>query len=185
MKKQNTPRPSRPPHARGRRWCVWVERAWLTSPNAWLTVLPTRGSHALGKRFVAGFLATRGFDVERCACDGADRLVNGARAALMFSTLESGSYKFQQLRDQNYAFALCLGISPFDAHCWVIPKRVVLAQWGKGRGLESQHAGKAGSDTAWLTVVPGNEPAWLRQCGGRLADAAALVAKTTGRKPLP
>ena len=104
---------------------------------------------------------------------------------MKFITLwKGGFYKFQQFRDQDYKFAVCLGVSPFDAHCWVIPKTVVLKQWGAGRGLESQHGGRAGGDTAWLTVTPGNEPAWLRKCGGRLSDAAAMIAKITGRRPL-
>ncbi|MBY0313756.1 MAG: hypothetical protein K2W85_16950 [Phycisphaerales bacterium] len=159
--------------------------AWQGSPFAWIKTRPSRQVGVIGEKLVAGWLATRGFDVVRSPDSQADRIINGARAEIKFSTLwKSGSYKFQQLRDQDYAFALCLGISPFDAHCWVIPKRVILAQWGKGAGLESQHGGRAGSDTAWLSVVPGDEPAWLRQCGGRLADAAALVAKASGRQPL-
>ncbi len=98
---------------------------------------------------------------------------------------KAGSYKFQQLRDQDYEFAVCLGVSPFDAHCWVIPKSVIMGQWGEGNGLESQHGGRVGTDTAWLSVRPGHEPEWLNECGGRLAGAAVLIAKITGRKPLP
>ena len=99
----------------------------------------------------------------------ADRIINGERAEVNFSTLwQGGFYRFQQLRDQYYTFAVCLGMSPFDAHCWVIPKTVIMAQWGAGNGLESQHGGQARKDTAWLSVVPGKELAWLRACGGRL-----------------
>jgi hypothetical protein len=140
----------------------------------------------IGEKLVAGWLATRGFDVVRSPDSEADRLINGKRAEVKFSTLwKGGFYKFQQLRDQNYDFAMCRGASPFDAHCWVIQKRVIMARWGKGRGLESQHGGRRGTDTAWLSVTPGEEPTWLRACGGRLAQAGGVIARLTGIKPLP
>lgn len=161
-------------------------KEWIGSPFAWIKTRPSRQIGVIGEKLVAGFLATKGFDVVRSPDSQADRIINGARAEVKFSTLwKGGFYKFQQLRDQDYKFAVCLGVSPFDAHCWVIPKTVIMEQWGAGNGLDSQHGGQAGTDTAWLSVVPGHEPQWLRQCGGRLGDAAALIVKLTGRKPLP
>ena len=47
--------------------------------------------------------------------------------AVISATLQG--YKFQQLRDQNYEFAICLGISPFSAHCWVLPKAEIMDRW--------------------------------------------------------
>jgi hypothetical protein len=45
-------------------------------------------------------------------------LINGHRVEIKFSTLwQEGIYNFQQIRDQNYEYAVCLGISPFEAHC--------------------------------------------------------------------
>jgi len=158
---------------------------WIGSPFAWIKSRPSRQVGVIGEKLVAGYLATKGFDVVRSPDSQADRIINGQRAEIKFSTLwKGGFYKFQQLRDQNYAFALCLGISPFDAHLWVIPKSVILKQWGVGVGLVSQHGGKAGRDTAWLTITPGNEPGWLRQSGGPLPVAVARIAALTGRKPL-
>lgn len=165
---------------------VEVDKAWAGSPFAWIKTRPSRQVGVIGEKMVAGYLATKGFDVTRSPDSQADRIINGARAEIKFSSLwRSGFYKFQQLRDQNYEFAVCLGVSPFDAHCWVIPKPVLMEQWGAGNGLEAQHGGKVGKDTAWLTVTPGHEPSWLQKCGGRLADAAQLIAQLTGQAPLP
>ena len=102
------------------------------------------------------------------------------------STLwEGGFYKFQQLRDQDYDFALCLGVSPFDAHCWVLPKRVLLEGWtSKATGITPQHGGSAGTDTAWLNVYPEGAPEWLNPWGGRLADAIDVISQITDQQPL-
>lgn len=159
---------------------------WTGSPFAWIKSRPSRQVGAIGEKLVAGFLAAKGFDVVRSPDAEADRLINGVRAEIKFSTLwRGGSYKFQQFRNQDYEFVICLGVSPFDAHCWAIPKHEVLRQWGAGKGLSSQHAGRQGTDTAWLDVQPAHEPAWLRACGGRLRDAAAQIARLTGTEPLP
>lgn len=54
------------------------------------------------------------------------RIIAGRRVEIKFSTLwESGLYTFQKIRDQNYEFVVCLRISPFDAHCWVISKSLI------------------------------------------------------------
>ncbi len=160
-----------------------AEDPWAGSPFAWITKCPSRSRGAIAERLVSGFLATKGLDVERSPDAEADRLVNGRRAEIKFSTLwRTHVYKFQQFRDQNYDFVICLGISTFDAHCWVIPKFVVLERWAQRDGLLPQHRGESGKDTAWLSVKPGEEPGWLRECGGRLAGAVALIEKLTGRK---
>jgi hypothetical protein len=93
------------------------------------------------------------------------------------------------LRDQNYAFAICLGISPFDAHCWVLPKAELLSRWkesiSQGRevdGIQPQHGGSDGRDTAWLTIDATSPPAWLSKHGGRMADAASFLGKNARRR---
>ena len=162
-----------------------ADEAWQGSPFAWIKKRPSRQVGAIGEKLVAGYLAAKGFDVVRSPDGEADRLVNGARAEIKLSTLwKNGSYKFQQLRDQNYEFVICLGLSPFDAHCWVLPKGVVLTQWDTG-GITSQHGGQAGRDTAWLHVHPDSVPLWLRDRGGTLSQAVPLIAEMTGQAPLP
>ncbi len=115
----------------------------------------------------------------------ADRVVAGHRAEIKMSTRwKVGSYRFQQLRDQNYRFAICLGISPFDAHLWALPKEVILERWRLG-DIATQHGGVAGTDTAWLSVRVDRPPAWLGEWGGCLSRAVRVIAEITGQEPLP
>lgn len=152
---------------------------WEGSPFAWIGPRPPRQKGALCERLVSSYLEARGFHIARSPDTEADRLVDGVRMEIKSSTLwEGGFYQFQQLRDQNYRFVLCLGISPFDAHCWAIPKGVVMERWRSG-AIASQHGGRRGKDTAWLKVTPGEAPGWLRKWGGSPAQAAAIVARLT------
>lgn len=161
---------------------VEEEIPWLESPFGWIKSRPSRQVGAIGERLVAGWLAAKDFNVRRSPDSDADRLIEEARVEIKFSTLwKNGVYKFQQLRDQRYDFAICLGLSPFDAHCWVLSKAEIMYQWREGGGIASQHGGAGGSDTAWLTVRPDSPPSWLIGKGGTLAEAAARVAELTGR----
>lgn len=155
--------------------------AWEGSPFAWMRSRPSRQRGKICEQLVAGWLAAKGFNVARSPDAEADRLIESKRVEIKSSTLwQAGFYKFQQFRDQRYDLAICLGISPFDAHCWVIPKATIMDQWKKRDGVEPQHGGRKGTDTAWLTVTPGQEPAWLRSWGGRLATAVNLLRELTG-----
>jgi hypothetical protein len=87
---------------------------------------------------------------------------------------ESGIYNFQQIRDQDYEYVICLGISPFDAHCWVISKDV-LRQYVIGH--TPQHTGRRGTDTFWLQVTVASPPEWLTAYGGSLAEAYEIMRK--------
>lgn len=160
------------------------EEAWSLSPFDWIRAKPSRQKGAIGEKLVSGYLACKGFDVTRSPDTEADRIIAGKRAEIKMSTLwETGLYKFQQLRDQNYDFAVCLGISPFDAHCWILPKNVILERWA-AEDIPSQHGGRSGSDTAWLSVRPDDVPEWLSEWGGTLSDAVELIARITDQTPL-
>lgn len=154
---------------------------WMGSPFAWIKTRPSRQVGAIGEKLVAGWLAARGFNVTRAGDSDADRVVEGKRVEIKFSTLwANGGYKFQQLRDQNYDVAVCLGVSPFDAHCWVIPKDDVIRLWKVDHKIASQHGGQDGADTAWIDVRPDQIPDWLRQYGGSLSAAMSALSKITG-----
>jgi len=76
-------------------------REWEGSPFAWIKTRPSRQVGAIGERLVAGWLAARGFNVTRSSDSDADRVIEGKRVEIKFSTLwANGGYKFQQLRDQ-------------------------------------------------------------------------------------
>lgn len=150
--------------------------AWEGSPFAWIITKPSRTIGAIGEKLVAGWCAAKGLDVVRAPNTDCDRVINGKRVEIKFSRLwQTGLFKFQQLRDQEYDFAVCLGISPFDAHCWVLPKSLIMEQWGRADGLPHQHGGMSGSDTVWLSVKPDSIQSWLVPCGGRLREAFRLI----------
>ena len=159
------------------------DKAWMGSPFGWIRIKPSRQRGKIGEDLIAGYLACKGFDVCRSPDVDADRIVGGKRAEIKMSMLwETGIYKFQQMRDQDYDFAICLGISPFDAHCWVLPKAVVIERWQAG-DIQSQHRGREGKDTAWISVRPVKEPDWINPWGGRLTDAVRLISRITGQDP--
>jgi len=146
---------------------------WVDSPFAWIKRRPSRQVGKIGEQLVAGWCAAKGLDVVASGDSEADRVIAGNRVEIKFSTLwQSGVYKFQQLRDQDYAFAICLGVSPFNAHCWVISKRALRLHV---IGHTPQHTGKGGTDTFWLSFKPTEPPEWLRTCGGGLADAFEIL----------
>jgi hypothetical protein len=148
--------------------------SWMGSPFAWIKLHSSRRRGKIGKQLVSGFLAAKGFDVARVKGSSADRLVNGCRE-IKFSTLwKTGAYKFQQIRDQDYTILICLGISPFDAHCWAIPRSALRRPLS---GFVGQRTGSAGKDTAWLSVNPATVHDWLSPYGGRLPDAMDSLKK--------
>lgn len=153
---------------------------WHGSPFKWIKSQPSRRVGKIGESLVSGWAAANGFDVARTGDSEADRLIHGYRVEIKFSTLwESGGYKFQQIRDQDYEYCFCLGVSPFDAHAWLFPKSA-LRQYVIGH--MGQHTGAQGADTAWLGFEVGHEFPWMQKYGGRLGDVKRILHQI-GRGP--
>ncbi len=154
---------------------VSADDRWTGSPFAWIRSRPSRQVGAIGEKLVSGWCAAKGLNVLRSPDSDADRIIEGPRIEVKFSTLwESGQYKFQQLRDQHYDAAICLGVSPFHAQCWVIPKSRLMEAWHRGEIL-TQHGGHSGQDTAWLSIDPLHPPHWLQEYGGTPANAFSTL----------
>ena len=154
--------------------------AWKNSPFEWILKLPSASKGRLGQRLVFQWSALKGLPVDKSPDSEADMLINGHRVEVKFSTLwKTGIYKFQQIRDQNYEFGVFLGISPFEAHCWVISKKI-LQEFVIGH--MGQHTGIAGKETAWLTVNPDNPPVWLSTSGGTLEQAFKVLKNLSSRR---
>jgi hypothetical protein len=154
--------------------------AWKESPFEWVLKLPPGSKGKLGKQLIFQWCALKGLSVDRCPDVEADMLINGHRVEVKFSTLwKVGIYKFQQIRDQNYEYSVCLGVSPSEAHCWVISKdilrRYVIGHMG-------QHTGVSGRETAWFPVDPNSPPSWLNPCGGTLHQAFLVLRSLSSRR---
>jgi len=149
--------------------------AWVGSPFAWILQTPSRTKGAIGEKLVAGWAASKGFDVVRSPNSDADRVINGHRIEIKLSTLwANGGFKFQQIRDQDYDYCFCLGISPFDAQAWLLPKDVLREEV---IGVMGQHTGAGGKDTAWLGFNEEQPYDWMKPYGGRLRAVARLIEK--------
>lgn len=158
--------------------------AWENSPFKWIKQRPSRSIGAIGEKIIASWLAMYDFNITRSPDSDADRIVEGKRVEIKFSTLwKSGDYKFQQLRDQNYDFVIMLGVSPNDAHCWVVPKQEILRLWKVEKKICSQHGGVSGSDTAWVNLTPDNTFMPLAEYGNSLRGALLSIAELTGYSP--
>lgn len=154
---------------------------WKESPFAWIKSLPSKTVGKIGEQIIERWCMAHNFDVRSSPDSDADRIINGLRVEIKFSTLwQSGIYKFQQLRNQAYDVVICLGISPFNVHCWVLSKRLILEKWKSGE-IRSQHGGGAGQDTAWIEVKPDNPHAWLTPRLGGPTAAIQLLRQFTNR----
>lgn len=148
---------------------------WQDSPFGWIKPYPSRTRGAIGEKLVAAWCAAKGLDVVKSPDSEADRIIEGYRFEIKFSTLwKSGIYKFQQIRDQNYDYLFALGISPYDAHAWVLPKSILHREV---IGRMGQHTGADATDTAWLSVRVGAEHKWLEPYGGSLATAREYLRR--------
>jgi hypothetical protein len=148
------------------------EAQWAGSPFAWILNCSSRQRGKIGEQLVAGWCAAKNLAVLPSQSGQHDRIIQGKKVEIKFSTLwENGSYTFQQIRDQDYDLLICLGISPFDAHGWICPKSVA---W---RNAPSQHGGRAGRDTKWVSFAPKAVPRWLAGYGGKLSSAFAILKK--------
>lgn len=148
---------------------------WAGSPFEWILSQPSRTRGAIGERLVAGWAATKGYDVTRPPNTQSDKVIHGHRIEIKFSTLwKNGIYKFQQIRDQQYDFCFCLGLSPFDAEAWLLPKSILQKHV---IGHMGQHTGASGTDTAWLSIHSGEPYEWMKPYGGRLQDVASIMSK--------
>jgi len=155
-----------------------VEDQWQSSPFGWIRARPSRQKGKIGEQLIAGWCAAKGLNVTRSGDAQADRVIEGRRVEIKFSTLwESGAYTFQQIRNQDYSHLICLGLSPFHAQCWVLPKEVAL------RRATGQHMGSAARDTAWLSFQAASPPSWLGRYGGTLGLAYSILEKWKGGSP--
>lgn len=155
------------------RYVASEDDPWIGSPFEWILHVPSRTKGAIGELLVSEWAHAKGLHVTRSSSSDADRVINGHRVEIKMSTRwKNGGFKFQQIRDQDYDFCLCLGISPFEVHAWLLPKDLLLEYV---IGHMGQHTGASGSDTAWLGFPVDTPYDWMRPFGDRLGHVEDLL----------
>lgn len=144
--------------------------AWEASPFRWIKSEPSRRVGAIGEKLVEAWAMHEGISVRAPLNTGHDRILDGVKIEVKFSTLwAGGGFTFQQIRDQDYDVAALLALEPLKTHLWFVPKHI-LFQHAVG-----QHTGASGTDTMWLRFESSAPPSWLREYGGRLSAAKAAL----------
>lgn len=151
---------------------------WEASPFMWIAkTRSSRRRDAIGEALVAAWATHAGLPVQPALNSGHDRRIDNLKVEVKLSTLwESGVFKFQQFRDQDYDVGILLGLEPQRAHLWVVPKEDL---WSDH--IPFQHGGKEGRDTKWLSFRPEATPEWLRPYGGMLPNACAALKEAKRR----
>jgi site-specific DNA-methyltransferase (adenine-specific) len=138
---------------------------WKGSPFEWVLQIPARQKGALGGRLVASWCASKGLPTDRSKGSSENLIINGNKLAIKFSTLwENGKYNFQQIRKDNSDYVLCFGISPTEAHCWILERDYAIS-----------HAKPQHKSEYWISFKPTNPPEWLRSSGGGLDQAYQVL----------
>ncbi|MFJ4262665.1 hypothetical protein ACIPYU_09480 [Paenarthrobacter nicotinovorans] len=142
---------------------------WNESPFRWVLAQPSATKGAIGRRLIQAWAYERGLRLRQTRVNNQYYLeLNSYLIQVKFSTLwDGGYYRFQQIRDHEYDYCLCLGLAPMDANAWLIPKYVLDTHVIGTRG---QHTGAGSGETWWFEATPGYEPLWLAECGGQLID---------------
>ncbi|MBF2761745.1 MAG: hypothetical protein ISN28_16040 [Ectothiorhodospiraceae bacterium AqS1] len=158
---------------------------WRCSSFSWFRDHPPARKSSICRKLISAWLRDEGFEVTPVKGKEADCEVNGFRVKIKLSMLwEQKRYVFQQIKDQNYDLMICFGISPFEAHAWVLSKSFVLEGWDKLPDFKTQHAGKSGKDTAWIHVDAGSPHEWLNEKGGDLSTALMVLRRELEAKNL-
>ncbi len=148
---------------------------WAGSPFEWIRKIPasrTRGK--AGELLAEAWLIRLGLRVAAASDAGHDRRVAGRKVEIKFSTpwraapSQTGSFRFQQIRDQDYEVALLLGLTPIRAQIWLVPKEELYVH------ATGQHGGAQGV-VRWLSFPANAPPKWLQPFGGELERAEGIV----------
>lgn len=144
---------------------------WDESPFKWVLTQPSATKGSIARRLVTAWANLHGIFPEQVSRDNQIYLeVNDALIQVKFSTLwDTGYYRFQQIRDRDYDYCLCLGLAPFDVNAWLIPKDILDTHV---IGTKGQHTGTGSGETWWLEVSPSGTETWLQEYGGQLNDVA-------------
>jgi hypothetical protein len=149
-------------------------REWPDSAFDWTLRVATGTRGAIGRQLAEAWIASMGIPTGRLSEYNRHYVLAwNYRIQVKTSTLwDSGNFRFQQIRDQNYDFLLCLGLMPTDVSAWLIPKQTVIEHLD---GVGGQHTGASARETLWMNPVPGANGTWIDEYGDQLSDVRQLL----------
>jgi 16S rRNA G966 N2-methylase RsmD len=148
-----------------------VNDLWKDSPFEWILQLPPRSKGKLARKLVTTWCLNNNLPIVKTSESSETLIINEVTYAVKFSTLwKSRIYQFQQIKVDGPEKILCFGISPFEAHCWILEKSKVQI-FGK-----KQHKGAQDAEY-WVEIDPSHQEEWLLDAGGTLSKALSILKK--------
>ena len=158
---------------------------WMGSPFEWIKLCPERAQSIIGEKIVSSWLALHDFNIERSADSESNRVIEGKRVVVKFSTQgKDGDYVFHQIKDGQYDFVIFFGIAPDDAHCWIVPKFDLLRICRTGETPMSK--AKTVTDACVhlnLERIMTDQDEAFSKYGNGLHDALVSISRLTGYTP--
>lgn len=147
---------------------------WEDSPVKFIHTLPPATKGSLGRKIAEFWAQNNGYEARIEYVDKQHYvLIDGCRFQVKMSTpWDTGTYRFQQIRDTDFDCGFFIGVSAHDIHVWIIPKEVLDTHV---IGSLGQHTGQDASDTWWLEVNVNAVPAWLEEYGAQLSDSKRII----------
>ncbi len=155
------------------------DKAWEGSPFDWFRKKASSTKGKIGRDLAASLLEAAEFAVSRVGVGlKANRKTIRIKLSLMWG---AGGFTFEQIRETDFDFLLCLGLYPDSAYGWLIPKSELLVDGvlQDREGLKGQHGGQDDPNDFWITAVdPENIYPWLEPYGGTI-DVLMKVIKNS------
>lgn len=126
--------------------------AWSSSPFEWLRRLPAAQQADAGHQVIAAWCKTQGLSIPP----------NGRKLATSFALLTDDTYSFQHIPPTDFDQLLCFGISPRQAHGWLLDSDQAL------RLVQPQ------PDGSFTLVIP---PEWLNGADDSLDQVCVALKK--------
>ena len=133
--------------------------------------LPSGSRGARAKKIVLEFLSKHGFRVDEERKRGHyDGIINEKNIIIRFSTIwkkGKGHYAFQQIKEGNWCYLLCIGMSSSDDHLWIMSHEDM-------DKIPGQHTGMEAKETRCIRISPKEtKPDYLE--GGTLEEGLKAI----------